>query len=113
LAFDITQEKTDFKDIELDEFGESVVYTNGKTGKKKTILAIRPTTRIAQLKTVSTQFNPIKTRMDLLVSRIDIAEVNKGEDTVKLRVEPDDDNEKTLKVAHCSDEYGAWRLGLV
>lgn len=113
MAFDITQEMTDFREIELAEFGDTVVYTNGITGAAKSILAIRPSTTMAQMKPDRTTFQQIKTRMDLLVSRLDIVEVLKGKDTITLKVEPDDDLAKTLKVVHCTDEYGAWRLGLV
>jgi hypothetical protein len=113
MAFDITQEMADFRDIELDEFGESVVYTNGITAASKTILAIRPTPEWNQMKPGRTEFHQMKSKMDLLVSRLDITSVNKGKDTVTLKVEPDDVNAKTLLVTYCTDEYGAWRLGLV
>ena len=113
MAFDITQEITDFREIELAEFGESVVYKNGLTNVSKSILAIRPSITMAQMKPDRTSFNQIKTRMDLLVSRLDVTEVHKGKDSITLKVEPDDAVAKTLMVTHCTDEYGAWRLGLV
>lgn len=113
MAFDISQEVADFRDIELDEFGEPVVYRDGIAGTSKTILAIRPTPKDDQMKPGRTEFHQIKTKMDLLVSRLDVVAVNKGKDTVTMKVEPDDVNTKTLLVSYCTDEYGAWRLGLV
>ena len=115
MAYDVSGAKTDFLDIQLDEFGEEVTYyADGASGK--TILAVIYRDQKDQLSLPSSQMNPSRTKVKMKISRDatgGIETIVRGTDKVQLLVEPDDEFQRTLRVHSVDNEYGAWMLGLM
>jgi hypothetical protein len=121
VAFDITAAIQEFEDIELEEFGESVVYVP-HGGTEKTIDAIiergvdggrRPGLQSVRF---NQKFTPAIDSLSILISQgatKGIASIQKGVDKIKMKREQDDEFQKYFTVTSAKQEYGCWRIGVL
>jgi hypothetical protein len=115
MSYSIAQETKDFEDVILDEFGETITYVPD-SGPQKSIKAIIPRRSNGSINLQGASFSPGRTKLEIKISQgvtLGMANVVKGKDKVKFKLEPDDLHERVLTVSSANAEYGAWVLGLL
>lgn len=112
MGYSYSDQKSDFDDIYLDEFGEAVTLVTPSGDVSINAIINRPGTG-------PSKFGPSNTggdRLEALVSQT----AAKGSTTMaprtyklKFKLEPDDSAVKTFSISYVKEQYGAWRVGLV
>lgn len=114
MGYDISEQTEDFENITLDEFGEMVTYTPFG-GSARSIQAVIYRSQNASFNLPDASFNPGRVKIIIKISQSTtsgIQTIQKGKDTVKFKLEPDDPYDRTLTVLSANVEYGTWMLGL-
>ena len=112
MAWDNSAAISDFENIELDEFGETVTYTPFG-GSARSLQAVVNRSTTTQMNLPRTNYGPARRHLEILVSTNHLQTVIKNKDTVTMLIEPDDARQKTLTVVGARPEYGVWRLTLL
>jgi hypothetical protein len=115
MSYSIAQEITDFEEVILDEFGETIIYSPD-SGSEKTIKAIIPRRSNGSINLQGASYSPGRTKLEIKISQgtvKGIPAVVKGKDKVKFKLEPDDLHDRILTISSVNAEYGAWVLGLL
>ena len=115
MAWDIDQAIDDFDEIALDAFGETIKYTpNGASERNVQAVVYRPKNDTLNFRPGN--FNQARTELKIRVSQDatnGVATVTPNLDTIKLKVQPDDQFERVLTVTSKNAEYGTWLLGVL